>query len=257
MFFELKKAVNRGWRQSPITAEWIQCEELDPVADTSWEKVMRTLSVVSLLVPPLLLSSCNERRITGLIDPDPSCDFALEGDLRHDGILDVGPTESLTHSYEAVLLIEGHPGDEITEATVAFADADGVPLPDTHYNGQDVVFPSVEGERSSPVQGTLDDEGRAAVAFTLVTEEEAAPLQIFTSGQDFPIRVEVRAVVDGLHTIDPYWIELTLCQGCLVGVDAEVQGDTLVCDDGSAPTPVDPVPCREGQDDVYSACTLP
>jgi len=201
--------------------------------------------------------ACNERRIAGLLDPDPSCDFSVDGELRDEGILDVGPTESLTHGYEAVLLIEGHPGDEITEATVAFADADGEVLPTTHYNGQDVVFPSVEGERGSYVEGTLDDDGRAAVPFTLVTKDEAAPLQDFTRDQDFQMRIEVRAVVDGVHTIDPYWVELTVCQGCLVGVGAELQGDALVCDDGSAPSPVEPAPCSEGQDDVFSACATP
>jgi hypothetical protein len=209
-----------------------------------------------LLFPAVALLSvcCYDAEILGLIEPDTECAYSVDGELRDDGILDVGPTGALTHSYEAVLLIDGDPGDKVTSASVAFGDADGDRLPNTEYGGEKVVFPSVEGERHSKVKGTLDDNGRGAVPFTLVTAAEAAPLQNFTAGGDFVMRVEVRAVVDGRTTVYPYFVELTLCEQCLVGVGAEVQDDALACPGGSPPAVVDEEPCRKGQDDVYSTC---
>lgn len=200
--------------------------------------------------------ACYEPKIVGLIVPDEDCSFSTDGDVRDDGVLDVGPIEALTHSYEAVLLVQGLAGNEVTEATVAFSEADnGDRLDDTEYDGRTVVFPSVEGERISKVKGTIEDDGFGEVPFTLVTEDEAAPLQNLTEvGEDFEMRVEIKATVDGIEMDAPYWAVLRICKTCLVGVGGTVEDGAIVCDDGSTPVIVDEAPCREGQDEIFSVC---
>ncbi len=209
---------------------------------------------------PLLLAlvanlGCYEPAVLGLVTPDEECAFSTDGDVRDTGVLDVGPLEALTHSYEAVLLVEGHAGAEVTSASVAFSDADGVPFPTFSYDGRDITLPSVEGERHSTVEGTIGDDGLGTVPFTLVTLEEAAPLQALGSVDgDFEMQIEIRAEVGGRGTTYPYFARLTLCQMCLVGEGGQVDGDAIVCPDGAAPTPVDDAPCRAGQDEVFSTC---
>ena len=212
------------------------------------------VALVPLVVWLLACRGCYQPSIEGLIDPDGECEFSTEGSIRKSGILDVGPVETLAHGYEGVMLVQGRTGDEVTSASVAFS-SNGDRLPNVTIDGEPFVFPSVEGERHSQVAGTVDSGGLAAVPFTLVTKEEAVALQALTqAGEDLDMLIELRAVVGGTDTTLPSFVEIRICEMCLVGVGAELEGSELVCPDGSAPAPVDPLPCTEGQDDIFSTC---
>jgi hypothetical protein len=209
--------------------------------------------IVSASVGLVALIGCYEPHILGALEPDASCEYSTKNVLRGAGLLDIGPTEAMANAYEAAVLVDGRPGAEISSMSVAF-EADGEPLPDVTYEGRAVVFPSVEGERYTDQAVTLDEDGRGVARLDLVTEAEAAALQTFTSvGEDLQLRVELRAFVDGWNTL-PFFVPLTVCEQCLVGVGAEVQGGELVCPDGSAPSVVDNEPCSVGRDYVYSTC---
>jgi hypothetical protein len=197
---------------------------------------------------------CYEPSIEGLIDPDADCHFSVDGSIRKTGTLDLGPTPAFAHAYEGVMLVEGRADKDVSSASVAFSSNDER-LPKVTVDGEEFVFPSVEGERHSLVLGKTDASGRAAVPFALVTDEEAAALQVLLQERgDFDLLVELRAVIGGRGTTYPSFVELRICDRCLVGVGAELQGDELVCPDDSPPAPVEPPPCRAGQDDIFSSC---
>jgi hypothetical protein len=209
---------------------------------------------VTLLVTLLPALGCYEPSIEGLIDPNDDCEYPTDSSVRTRGTLDIGPVVTLANSYDAVMLVEGKPGHAVTSASVAFS-SNGERLPNVTIAGEEFVFPSVEGERHSTVEGTVGEDGKAAVPFTLVTQEEAIALQtLIADGEELDMLVELRAVVGRTDTTYPSFVELRICERCLVGVGAEVQGADLVCPDGSAPTIVVDAPCRKGQDDVFSTC---
>ena len=210
---------------------------------------------LSVLVAALVSTlGCYEPSIEGLLDPDAECHYSVEGEVRKTGTLDLGPSPNFAHAYEGVMLVLGRADEAVTSASVAFSSNDER-LPSVLVDGEDFVFPSVEGERHSLVIGTTDADGRAAVPFALITDEEALALQVLLRERgDFDLLVELRAEIGGRGTTYPSFVELRICDRCLVGVGAELQGETLVCPDASDPLPVEPEPCRKGQDELFSLC---
>jgi hypothetical protein len=220
----------------------------------------RQLSLrLSLLVTAFTLgtlgSACSEPTLLGLLEPDSSCDYPTDSVARSQGTLDIGPTPALSGPYEAVLLVDGAGHPTLEGISVAFGDADGELLPPSTSDGKTFVFPSVEGEREIELRLNVDDNGLVAAPFTLVTLEEARALQgVLGERDEMQLRLELRVYFGNATNMLPHFVRLRVCSQCLVGVDAVVEDDELVCADGSAPTVVDDPPCLEGQDELYSSC---